>query len=126
MIQREKLFCSFSVKDADEAYDFYKNILGLKMVKDEEMSVLSIQDVDLKIMMYPKPDHIPATYTILNIPVTNIEQAVDQLSKKGITFLQYDLEQIKTDSKGIARSTDGPTLAWLTDPSGNIISLIQE
>ena len=125
-IQRNKLFSGFSVTDTDKAYDFYKNMLGLEIEKGD-MSVLTIKaDGDVKAIVYPKPNHVPATYTVLNIPVTDIDQAVDELGKKGISFLQYDMEQIKTDSKGIARMEDGPAHAWFTDPSGNIIGLMQE
>lgn len=125
-IQRDKLFCGFSVKDTDKAYDFYKNVLGLEIEKGE-MSVLTIKtNGAVKAIVYPKPDHVPATYTVLNIPVINIEQAVDELGGKGVSFLQYDMEPIKTDSKGIARIAGGPVHAWFADPSGNIIGLIQE
>ncbi len=125
-IQRNKLFSGFSVTDTEQAYDFYKNILGLEVEKGD-MSVLTIKaDGDVKAIVYPKPNHVPATYTILNIPVTDIDQAVDELGKKGISFLRYDMEPIKTDAKGIARHTGGPVHAWFTDPSGNIIGLIQE
>ena len=126
MIQRDKIFSSFSAESTDEAYFFYKNVLGLNVEKGE-MSVLTITvNEGMKIIIYPKQDHIPATYTVLNLPVTDIDTAVDELSGKGVSFLQYDMEYIKTDPKGIARNTHGPTLAWFTDPSGNILSLIQE
>jgi catechol 2,3-dioxygenase-like lactoylglutathione lyase family enzyme len=126
MMQRDKLFSSFSVADIDEAYSFYKDLLGLDVTK-EEMSVLSITvNGEMRIVVYPKEDHVPATYTVLNIPVTDIDQAVDELSEKGIVFLQYDTDYIKTDSKGIARNTGGPVHAWFTDPAQNIISLLQE
>lgn len=126
MIQRDKLFCSFSAESTDEAYFFYKNVLGLDVEKGD-MSVLTIKtNSGMKIMIYPKQNHVPASYTVLNIPVTDIDDAVDELTKKGVSFLQYDMPQIKTDSKGIARNTGGPTLAWFMDPSENIISLIQE
>ncbi|AEA42484.1 VOC family protein [Fluviicola taffensis] len=126
MIQREKLFCGFSAFDTDEAYFFYKNVLGLEIEKDD-MSVLTITiNAGMKIIIYPKQNHVPATYTILNIPVTDIDDAVEELAKKGVSFLKYDMGYIKTDPKGIARNANGPTLAWFTDPSGNILALIQE
>ena len=124
-IQRNKLFCGFSAEDTDKAYDFYKNVLGLEVEKGD-MSVLTIKaNGDMKAIVYPKPNHVPATYTVLNIPVTDIDKAVDELGEKGISFLQYDMEQLKTDAKGIARNTGGPASAWFTDPSGNIIGLMQ-
>lgn len=126
MIQRERIFSSFSAEDTDEAYFFYKNVLGLQVEK-EEMSILTISiNEGMRIIIYPKQDHVPATFTVLNIPVTDIEDAVDELSKKGVSFLQYDMPYIKTDQKGIARMENGPSQAWFTDPSKNILSLIQE
>lgn len=126
MIQRKQIFSSFSAEDTDEAYFFYKNVLGLEVEKGE-MSVLTITiNEGMKIIIYPKQDHVPATFTVLNIPVTDIDDAVEELAKKGVSFLQYDMPYIKTDEKGIARSEHGPTLAWFTDPSKNILALIQE
>lgn len=126
MIQRDKIFSSFSAENTDEVYFFYKNILGLEVEKGE-MSVLTLKiNEGMRIIIYPKQDHVPATFTVMNIPVTNIDDAVDELTKKGVSFLHYDLPYIKTDSKGIARNPDGPELAWFTDPSENIISLIRE
>ncbi|WP_294678478.1 VOC family protein [uncultured Fluviicola sp.] len=126
MIQRERIFSSFSAEDTDEAYFFYKNVLGLQVEK-EEMSILTISiNEGMRIIIYPKQDHVPATFTVLNIPVTDIEDAVDELSKKGVSFLQYDMPYIKTDQKGISRMENGPSQAWFTDPSKNILSLIQE
>ena len=126
MIHRDKLFSSFSAANTDEAYFFYKNVLGLEVEKGE-MSILTIHvNQGMKIIIYPKQDHIPATFTVLNIPVTDIDDAVDELTKKGVSFLQYDMPYIKTDSKGIARNADGPAMAWFMDPSENILSLMQE
>ena len=126
MIQREKIFSSFSAEDTDEAYFFYKNVLGLHVEK-EEMSILTITvNPGMQIIIYPKQDHVPATFTVMNIPVTDMEDAVEELGKKGVSFLQYDMAYIQTDEKGIARIPNGPIQAWFTDPSGNIISLIQE
>lgn len=126
MIQRERIFSSFSAEDTDEAYFFYKNVLGLQVEK-EEMSILTISiNEGMRIIIYPKQDHVPAIFTVLNIPVTDIEDAVEELTKKGVAFLQYDLPYIKTDHKGIARIENGPSQAWFTDPSKNILSLIQE
>ncbi|MDF3027228.1 MAG: hypothetical protein K0S23_1535 [Fluviicola sp.] len=126
MIQRDKLFSSFSATNTDEAYFFYKNVLGLEVEKGE-MSILTIHvNAGMKIVIYPKQDHIPATFTVLNIPVTDIDDAVNELTKKGVSFLQYDMPYIKTDSKGIARNAGGPAMAWFMDPAENILSLMQE
>lgn len=126
MILRDKIFSGFAAENTDEAYFFYKNVLGLDVEKGE-MSVLTVKiNEGTNIIIYPKQDHVPATYTILNIPVTDMEDAVEELNKKGVSFLHYDLPYIKTDEKGIARIENGPVHAWFTDPSGNILSLIQE
>lgn len=126
MIQRDQLFSSFSVNNVDEALFFYKQVLGLDIEKGE-MSVLTIRSNGREhTIIYPKPDHTPASFTVLNIPVTNMDEAVEELTGKGISFLQYNTEYIKTDSKGIFRDKNGPTIAWFTDPFGNILSLIQE
>lgn len=126
MIQRERIFSSFSAEDTDEAYFFYKNVLGLQVEKGE-MSLLTVNiNEGMRIIIYPKQDHVPATFTVLNIPVTDITDAVEELTKKGVSFLQYDLPYIKTDQKGIARMENGPAQAWFMDPSENILSLIQE
>jgi hypothetical protein len=78
------------------------------------------------VMIYPKPNHVPATYTILNFPVDNVEKAVDELTAKGVKFEHYDMPGIKTDAKGIARGNgQGPDIAWFTDPAGNILSVLK-
>jgi hypothetical protein len=74
-------------------------------------------------MIYPKDDHTPATYTILNFPVVDVDQAVDQLSERGVTFERY--ERFEQDEKGIARGDEGPAIAWFTDPAGNILSVLE-
>ena len=76
------------------------------------------------VIIYPKPNHVPAEFTILNFPVSNIDEAVDELTERGVTFLQYDHETIRTDQKGIMRG-NGPDIAWFTDPAGNILSVIE-
>jgi hypothetical protein len=78
------------------------------------------------VMIYPKDDHVPATYTILNFPTADVDQAVDKLIAAGIEMEHYDSPGIKTDQKGIARGGGGPTIAWFTDPSGNILSVLDE
>jgi predicted enzyme related to lactoylglutathione lyase len=124
MLAHAKAFSSFSVDDMAKAREFYGQTLGLK-VTDEMMGILYlyIEDNGNNIIIYPKPNHEPATYTILNFPVEDVEQAVDALSAKGISFEHYDIGQLKTDEKGIAHFT-GVTQAWFKDPAGNILSVI--
>ena len=126
MILRDQLFSGYSVNNTDEALFFYKQVLGLDAEKGE-MSVVTIRSNGKQhAILYPKPDHTPASFTVLNIPVTDMDEAVEELTGKGISFLHYNTEYIKTDSKGIFRDKNGPTIAWFTDPFGNIVSLIQD
>jgi predicted enzyme related to lactoylglutathione lyase len=126
MLKHSKAFSGFSVNDIPKAKNFYSEILGLD-VKDSPMGLLELNpDGGNRIIIYPKPNHVPATFTVLNFPVKNIDEAVDELIKKGITFEQYE-GPIKTDEKGICRSGGkGPNIAWFKDPAGNILSLIEE
>src|SRR5438132_519545 len=126
MLQESKAFSGFSVDDLAKAKDFYERVLGLK-VKEEDMGVLNIQlGGGSFVFVYPKPNHTPATFTILNFPVPDIEKAVDELTARGVQFESYDMPGIKTDAKGIAEDEYGPKIAWFTDPAGNIFSVIEE
>jgi len=125
MLANSKAFSGFSVDDLQKARQFYKEVLGLK-VADNPMGLLELHlEGDNHIIIYPKPNHEPATFTILNFPVEDINKAVNELNKKGVTFEQYDGD-IKTDEKGIARGGGGPQIAWFKDPAGNILSVLQE
>lgn len=126
MLKQSKAFSGFSVNDILKAKQFYSEILGLE-VNDNPMGLIELNfEGGNHIIIYPKPNHVPATFTILNFPVTNIDEAVDELINKGIKFEQYE-GPIKTDEKGICRSGGkGPNIAWFKDPAGNILSLIEE
>lgn len=123
MFTDTKAFSGFSVDDLAAAKDFYSTVLGLT-VEETPMGLTLHVAGSNGIFIYPKPDHIPATYTILNFPVKDIDAAVDALIAKGVTFEQYaDM----TDEKGIAHSTspkEGPSIAWFKDPAGNILSVL--
>ena len=119
----EKAFGGFSVNDIDTARTFYRDTLGINTSKTMGVLVLEINDRN-KMIVYPKPDHQPATFTVLNFPVTDIHTAVDELTSKGIRFEQYEGD-IKTNEKGIHEGV-GPMIAWFKDPSGNILSILQE
>lgn len=125
MFKDAKVFSSFSVDDTEKAKQFYGNVLGLEVVEDPHMQGLLKLHLATGgiVMIYPRDNHVPATYTVLNIPVEDIEKVVDELTKKGVKFQQYTGE-LQTDEKGIARGM-GPTIAWFTDPAGNIISVIE-
>lgn len=126
MLKHSKAFSGFSVNDIPKAEKFYGGILGL-VVKDNPMGLLELHiEEGNHIIIYPKPNHVPADFTILIFPVTNIDEAVDELIKQGITFEQYEAP-IKTDEKGICRSGGkGPNVAWFKDPAGNILSVLEE
>jgi len=129
MFGQTKAFSSFSVSNLQEAKEFYQQKLGLEVGEEKEMAVLTLKIQGSNgVIIYPKPNHVPATFTVLNFPVSNIEEAVDELTKRGVRFLQYDGE-IKTDEKGIFRSDDksrGPSIAWFEDPAGNILSVLEQ
>lgn len=130
MLKAVAEFSGFSVKDTKEARDFYSNTLGLKVEDNKEEGAL---DLHLpgggKVFVYSKENHEPATYTVLNLVIENIDESVDALVEKGVTFEQYDFPGFKTDEKGIIRGLDagkGPNIAWFKDPSGNIFSILQD
>ncbi|WP_333768903.1 VOC family protein [Streptomyces sp. IBSBF 2435] len=122
MFGSTKAFSGFSVNDLGAAKDFYGGTLGLKVSEEHGLLTLHIAG-DRNVLVYPKADHVPATYTILNFPVADIEAAVDELSTKGVRFERY--EQLTTDGRGIFRG-GGPLIAWFTDPAGNVLSVLQD
>jgi len=124
MFKSTKAFSGFSVNDIQKAKEFYGQTLGLEVSESNGLLRLHIAG-GTKILVYPKPNHTPATFTILNFPVPQIDAAVAQLSERGVRFERYDLPQMKTDEKGISRG-GGPLIAWFKDPAGNILSVIEE
>lgn len=122
MFGKTKAFSGFSVDDIPEARRFYEETLGLDVSEEYGMLTLHIHEGG-DIMIYPREDHSPATYTILNFPVEDVDRAVDQLSERGVTFERY--EGFAQDEKGIARGDEGPAIAWFTDPAGNILSVLE-
>lgn len=121
MLEQSQAFSGFAVPDIAAAKDFYGTTLGMR-VSDGPMGLLTLHPAGGRgIIVYPVPDHIPATYTILNFPVDDIDAAVDELASRGVEFLRYD--GFEQDDKGIARG-DGPDIAWFTDPAGNILAVL--
>ena len=116
-------FSSFSVNDLQKAKEFYGQKLGLDVRETEEG--LELKTDHNAVFIYPKPNHTPASFTVLNFPVENIEAAVDELNSLGIKLEHYDLPDMKTNERGIARGPKGPTIAWFKDPAGNILSVIE-
>src|SRR5215475_9784052 len=124
MFGNTKPFSSFSVNDIQKAKKFYGEILGLEVKESPEGLELHVPGNN-KIFIYPKENHVPATFTILNFPVSNVDAAVDELSKRGAHFEIYKEGELRTDEKGIFRG-EGPTIAWFKDPAGNFLSVLEE
>lgn len=126
MFKDTHAFSSFSANDLNQAKTFYGERLGLEVSEDKEGLALRLAGGG-QVFIYPKPDHEPATFTVLNFPVDNIDRAVDELTKLGVQFESYDGE-LKTDDKGIFRGGErgeGPNIAWFKDPSGNVLSVLE-
>ncbi|ATO14394.1 glyoxalase [Micromonospora sp. WMMA2032] len=119
-----KAFSGFSVDDPDRAQRFYADVLGLRVSRDDDMGgILTLHLAgDRPVLVYPKPDHRPASYTVLNFPVADVDRAVDELVARGVRLERYD--GMPQDDKGIMRG-NGPTIAWFTDPAGNVMSVIE-
>jgi predicted enzyme related to lactoylglutathione lyase len=124
MLKDVKAFSGFSVNDLQQAKEFYGQTLGLDVSEAHGLLTLHIAGGS-NILMYPKENHTPATFTILNFPVANIEQTVDDLVKRGVHFESYNEGDLVTDEKGIFRG-GGPKIAWFKDPSGNILSVLED
>jgi len=120
MLEHSKAFSGFSVDDVSKAQKFYGETLGLRVSEENGMLQLQIAG-DREILVYPKEDHAPAVFTILNFPVDDIDDAVDGLVGRGVEFERY--EGFGQDEKGIMRD-QGPDIAWFKDPAGNILSVI--
>ena len=127
MLNNSKAFSSFSVNDINKAKKFYNEVLGIEVsgsLKMKELLNLHIAGTN-KILIYSKPNHIPATFTVLNFPVNDVEKTVEELNNKGVKFEIYDQENLRTDKRGIL-SGDGMKIAWFKDPAGNILSVVEE
>jgi catechol 2,3-dioxygenase-like lactoylglutathione lyase family enzyme len=124
MLKESKAFSGFSVNDIQKAKDFYGRTLGLQVSESHGLLTLQLAGGN-KVLIYPKVNHAPATFTVLNFPVENVDESVDELAQRGVRFEIYDESDIKTDEKGIMRG-NGPTIAWFKDPAGNVLSVIEE
>ena len=124
MFKDTPAFSSFSVDDLGKAEEFYADTLGLEVSKRPEGLELGLSG-GAKVFIYPKHDHKPATFTILNFSVDDVDRAVDNLTRKGVRFEIYDQGDLKTDAKGIARDERGPQIAWFKDPAGNFLSVLK-
>jgi len=124
MFRGSQPFSSFSVNDLNKAKAFYGKTLGLKISESPEGLQLNLAD-GFNVFLYPKPNHTPATFTVLNFAVDDIDEAVDELNSLGIRLEKYDQSDIRTDAKGVMRG-NGPQIAWFKDPAGNILSVVEE
>jgi catechol 2,3-dioxygenase-like lactoylglutathione lyase family enzyme len=117
-----KAFSGFAVDDIAKARAFYEDTLGVRTTEEHGLLTLHLAGGERPTLSYPKPDFTPATYTILNFPVEDVEAAVDELTSRGVKFERY--EGMGQDEKGIMRG-QGPDIAWFTDPAGNILSVLK-
>jgi catechol 2,3-dioxygenase-like lactoylglutathione lyase family enzyme len=126
MFKDSKAYSGFAVDDLDEAKRFYGGTLGLQTeVIDEENGLMTLHLAgDRPTLVYNKPDFEPATYTVLNFPVRDVEQAVDELTAQGVEFERY--EAFEQDERGIVRADGAPQVAWFRDPAGNILSVLED
>ena len=123
MLGQSKAFSGFSANDIQAAKKFYGETLEVKVSEEHGLLTLHLAGGN-NVLIYPKANHVPATFTVLNFPVDDVDRAVDELTKRGVRFEIYDLPDIKTDQKGIMRG-HGPTIAWFKDPAGNILSVLE-
>lgn len=124
MFRDTKAFSSFSVDDLEKAKYFYGKTLGIEVSEMKDMGIMELHLAGgVRVMLYPKDNHTPATFTVLNFVVSDVEKAVDELSGKGVKFEHYP--DLGTDKKGISKGM-GPTIAWFKDPAGNILSVLEE
>lgn len=127
MLSDSPAFQGFAVPDIEAARTFYADTLGLDVTEENGMLRLHLRSTagGREVIVYPKPDHVPATFTILNFPVSDVEATVDGLTERGVRFERYEGTPTETDAKGVFRG-GGPLIAWFADPAGNILSVIEE
>jgi catechol 2,3-dioxygenase-like lactoylglutathione lyase family enzyme len=124
VLRDSEAFSGFSVDDVPKARAFYAETLGLDVVEENGMLTLRLAGGG-RVLVYPKRDHAPATFTVLNFPVPDVEAAVDGLTQRGVRFEHYEGTPSQTDERGIFRG-GGPLIAWFTDPAGNVLSVLQD
>jgi predicted enzyme related to lactoylglutathione lyase len=123
MLGKSEAFSGFAVSDLEAARAFYTQTLGMEVSDAPMPGLLELHVAGSRdVLIYAKPDHVPATFTVLNFPVEDIDATVDELTARGVAFERYD--SLPADEKGITNN-GGPRIAWFTDPSGNILSVLQ-
>ncbi len=123
MLRESPAFSGFSVDDVARARTFYAETLGIEVSEENGMLTLALGSGG-RVLVYPKDDHTPATFTVLNFPVPDVEAAVGWLTGRGVRFERYEGTAIETDARGIFRG-GGPLIAWFTDPAGNVLSVLE-
>ena len=123
MLTDSHAFSGFSADDIESCRAFYADTLGVEVTEENGMLSLHLGG-GTTVLIYPKDDHQPATYTCLNFPVSDIDATVDRLIARGVTLLRYD--GMDQDERGISRDEYGPRIAWFTDPAGNILSVLEQ
>lgn len=122
--KNSRAFSGYSVNDISKARAFYGDTLGLTVSESNGLLTLSLAGGN-NVLLYPKPNHTPATFTVLNFPVESVDDAVDTLTQRGVQFEHYDEPGLKTDASGICRASGGPVIAWFKDPAGNVLSVLE-
>jgi len=123
MLGESKAFSGFAAPGISKVKEFYSKTLGPKVTEEHGLLTLHLAGGN-NVLIYPKSNHVPATFTVLNFPVDDVDLAVGELSRRGVRFEKYDGPEIKTDEKGIMRG-NGPTIAWFKDPAGNVLSVLE-
>lgn len=123
MLNDSKAFSGFSSNDIPKAKTFYGTTLGLNVSEEHGLLTLHLAGGN-NVLIYPKENHQPATFTVLNFPVDSVDETVDELTSRGVKFERYDMPDLKTDERGIHRN-GGPVIAWFKDPAGNILSVLE-
>ncbi|MER7073208.1 VOC family protein [Terrabacter sp. NPDC000476] len=126
MLESSHAFSGFSVDDVDAARTFYADTLGLTVTEANGMLTLHLaaEGGERPVLVYPKPNHVPASFTILNFPVDDVAATVGELTGRGVVFERYEGTPMETDAQGVFRK-GGPLIAWFTDPAGNVLSVIE-
>lgn len=129
MFNNTGAFSSFSVDDLEKAREFYGKTLGVNVEVEGDMGIKLLLAEGTAIFVYPKKDHQPATFTILNFIVDDIDASMNELKEKGVQFMHYNIDGIEQDENGVFRGLStgkGPDIAWFEDPAGNVLSVLQE
>lgn len=126
MLGQSPAFSGFSVDDVEKAAAFYRDVLGLTVGVDNGMLTLRL-GTGASVLVYPKgADHTPASFTVLNFPVRDIDGTIAALAERGVVFERYPSMAEATDEAGVVRGPAGPPIAWFTDPAGNVLSVLED